>query len=467
VTSRRVSAFLKQEKSTSTRALVSFLIASALTITFIQYSTASNNAPRPYGLMVRPNSKPYLRLPQLASGEFPLLLSQTGSFEDVQALIPNPGLIPYELIVPFWSDGASKSRWVSLPNETIKFSATGEWTFPNGTVFVKEFDMPIDETKPLLRRRLETRFLVRDRDGGVYGVSYKWRPDNGDADLLATSVVEDLTIKTASGTRTQTWYYPSREDCLNCHTSNAGGVLGMKSRQMNREITFPSGVTDNELRALNHVGLFDSELRDSELATLPKLASADDKTRTLEDRARSFLDANCSQCHRPGGTVAAFDARYDTPLEKQGLIGSSPLIDEGIDRARIVAPNDIWRSILFMRVNTTDSFKMPPLARMTIDRVGVELLGDWIHSLPGAPVLDPPAICPSYGNFDKEVTVNLTDTEPGAVIHYTIDGSDPTTSDPVYHVPLRLTEPKVVRARAFKEGFTRSIASQRIYLPKN
>ena len=119
---------------------------------------------------------------------------------------------------------------------------------------MKQFDLPTDDTNPAIKRRLETRFLVRDSTGGVYGVTYKWRPDNSDADLLTTSVRENINIRTASGTRTQTWYYPSREDCLTCHTSSAGGVLGVKSRQMNRDITYPSGVADNELRAWNHVG---------------------------------------------------------------------------------------------------------------------------------------------------------------------------------------------------------------------
>ncbi|MGB7281152.1 MAG: chitobiase/beta-hexosaminidase C-terminal domain-containing protein [Candidatus Acidiferrum sp.] len=404
-------------------------------------------------------------MPELASGKFPPLLSQTGAFENVRTLTPNPNLIPYEPIVPFWSDGAIKTRWISLPKGTIRFSPKGEWKFPNGTVFIKEFDLPTDETNPAVRRRLETRFIVRDSQGGVYGVVYKWRPDDSDADLLTTSLMENITIKNASGTQTQTWYYPSRKDCLTCHTSNAGGVLGVKSRQLNREMTYPSGVTDNELRAWNHIGLFDPPIQESQLAAFPKLAKANDKTRSLEDRARSFLDVNCSQCHRPGGTVAMFDARYYTPLAKQGLIDGPVLLDEGIDRPRIIAPNDIWRSILFMRVNTTDTFKMPPLARMTIDSASVELLRDWIHSLPGPPVLDPPLISPPGGNFKKEITVTLADAEPSATIHYTLDGSEPTTSDPVYQAPLHLTKPKVVRARAFKQGFTRSITAQQIYIP--
>ena len=444
---------------------IALLASATLAATPTQSSRSPNNLLEPYGLAARPISKSYLRLPQLSSGKFPPLLSQTGAFEDLRALTPNRKLIPYELIVPFWSDGASKARWISVPRGTIGFSPTGEWAFPNGTVFVKQFDLPTDDTNPAIKRRLETRFLVRDSNGGVYGVTYKWRLDDTDADLLTTSLNESIPIKTASGIRTQTWYYPSREDCLTCHTSNAGGVLGVKSRQMNRRITYPSGVTDNQLRAWNHAGLFDPKLNDSELAALPKLANANENTRTLEDRARSFLDANCSQCHRPGGTVATFDARYETPLARQELIDGRVLIDEGIDRARIVAPNDIWRSILLMRLDTTDTFKMPPLARMTVDRASVQLLRDWIHSLPGPPVLDPPVISPPGGNFDKAVTVTLADGEPGVFIHYTLDGSEPTTSDPIYDAPLKLTEPKVVRARAFKQGFTRSITVQEIYIP--
>jgi uncharacterized repeat protein (TIGR03806 family) len=419
--------------------------------------------PRPYGLDSQPASKAYLLMPWLGGGALPPRLSQTGAFKDTPRMVVADGLIPYDLILPFWSDGAVKSRWISVPRGKIQFSPTGEWVFPRGTVFVKTFELATDETHPEVRRRLETRLLVCDLAGGVYGVTYKWRADNSDADLLATNMDEEISVKTATGRRTQTWYYPSRADCLTCHTTNAGLVLGVKTRQLNHDFTFPSGVTDNELRAWNHAGLFDPQIDEARLPDFPSLARADDPTRSLEDRARSFLDANCSHCHRPGGTVAFFDARYDTPLPRQNLINGRVLIDERIDNPRLIAPNDIWRSILYMRANSVEAFKMPPLAHNEVDAKSMALLRQWIESLPGPPVLPPPDVSPKGGNYNKPVDVSFKD-EPGADIHYTLDGTVPTASDPLYRQPVHLTGPTIVRAKAFKSGFTRSITAQEIFL---
>jgi uncharacterized repeat protein (TIGR03806 family) len=365
----------------------------------------------------------------------------------------------------FWSDGANKTRWIALPNEKIQFSPTGEWKFPKGTVFVKTFEVWTDANNPQAKRRLETRLLVCDETGGVYGVDYKWRADNSDADLLSSGVTEQIPIKAASGEiHDQPWYYPSRKDCLACHNERAGGVLGVKTRQMNHSFAYPSGVTDNELRTWNHLGLFAPAFKEEDLAKFDKLAAASDKTRSIEDRARSYLDANCSQCHRPGGTVANFDARYDTPLDKQELINGPVLIDQGIDRPRIISPHDTWRSIAFMRMNTTGDIRMPPLARNTIDEGGVELLREWIMSMPGRSVLDPPTISPAGGNYNEPIEVTLTEPEPGADIRYTLDGSVPGTSDLHYDKPIKLDGPAVLRTRAYKDGFTRSIITQDVFI---
>src|ERR1700677_1269485 len=124
----------------------------------------------PFGLAARIATKPYLGMPSEADGEIPPLLSQTSVFSDTPKRIASPGLIPYDLNVAFWSDGADKSRWIAIPPGQILFSPAGEWRFPSGTVFVKNFDLPTDARQPPAKRRPETRILVRDSRGGVYGL---------------------------------------------------------------------------------------------------------------------------------------------------------------------------------------------------------------------------------------------------------------------------------------------------------
>jgi uncharacterized repeat protein (TIGR03806 family) len=428
-------------------------------------SAAQPSTGQPYAIASRVASHPYLRMPARADGPIPKLLSQTGAFKDTAHLIPSDALIPYDLIIPFWSDGAQKLRWIALPAGKIEFSPSGEWVFPAGTVFVKTFELPTDARDSKVKRRLETRLLMVQGGGSVYGVVYKWRPDLSDADLLPDRLIEPVPITNAEGeTHPQNWDYPSRKDCITCHTKLSGGVLGIKTRQMNHDFAYPSGITDNELREWNHLGIFAAPLRSEDIKDFPRLAASDDKSRSLEDRARSYLDANCSQCHRPGGTVAGFDARYSTPLDRQELLNGAVLIDQGIDRPRIISPHDIWRSIAYMRIDTVGDIRMPPIDRETIDERGVALLRDWIDSMPGRAVLAPPVIEPAGGTFNKSVEIRMTESEAGADIRYTLDGSVPGPSDTRYDKPIALSGPAVVRARAFKDGFTRSITSQEVFV---
>jgi uncharacterized repeat protein (TIGR03806 family) len=318
----------------------------------------------------------------------PPLLSQIGVFTNLATLSTSAGLIPYHVNSPLWSDGAVKSRWLAIPNdgapnEQIGFAPAGEWTFPIGTVFVKHFELGIDDTNPGLRKRLETRVLVHATNGNYYGLTYKWRGDNSDADLLTNSLNEDIVIATSSGTRTQNWYYPSRQDCLICHNPNANFVLGVKTRQLNGPLTYPvSGITDNQLRTWNHLGLFTPALDETNIPGYAALVQVTNTTASLETRVRSYLDANCSQCHRPnGGVQANYDARFDTPLAAQGIINGPVGNTLGITGAKVITPSDISKSIMHVRLNTTGVNKMPPLARNTIDTDAVATLEAWIQSL--------------------------------------------------------------------------------------
>jgi uncharacterized repeat protein (TIGR03806 family) len=312
----------------------------------------------------------------------PKLLSQTGAFADLEQLQPTEGLIPYSVNSPLWSDGAMKMRWMALPTDSkIIFYAKDEWKFPAGTVFVKNFSLPVDDTNPKILRRLETRLLVRDASSFVYGASYKWRADNSDADLVTAGTNENISIKTVDGTRIQKWFYPGRQDCITCHTPQSGGVLGVKTRQLNGNFKYPNGVTDNQLRAWNHLGLFAAPIKETEIPTFAKLVNITNTTAPLQLRVRSYLDANCAMCHRPGAAGAFFDARFDTPLNLQNLINGPVQNPLGILGAKVIVPGDTNKSILFRRITITGQNQMPPLAKNVVDTNAVAAIGKWILSL--------------------------------------------------------------------------------------
>lgn len=321
--------------------------------------------------------------PPPPSHPIPKLLSETGAFANLKNLTPQKFLIPYSVNSPLWSDGAVKTRWFALPeNSKINFAATGEWKFPNGTVFVKNFALPVDDTNPKILRRLETRLLVRDADGNVYGASYKWRDDLSDADLVNSGINVPIKIKTATGSRTQNWFFPGRQDCLTCHTPQSSGVLGVNTRQLNGDFKYPDDVTDNQLRALNHIRVFDSTLDENQIPQFEKLVSVTNTSAPLELRARSYFDSNCAQCHRPGGVEAFFDARFETPLSNQGIINGPVENPLGVDGAKIIVPADLTRSVLFHRINIVGDLQMPPIARNVTDRAAVATIAAWINLLP-------------------------------------------------------------------------------------
>ncbi|HTH46998.1 MAG TPA: PA14 domain-containing protein [Candidatus Limnocylindria bacterium] len=354
---------------------------------------------RRFGLSTRPQAQPYLGLPTDGNAPMPALLSQTGAFVDVTTLAPATGLVPYGVNSPFWSDGARKLRWLVVPYDggalrpaqQIQFSAEDNWVFPAGTVFVKHFDLQTNETDPAALRRLETRLLVSSTNGIVFGATYRWRPDYSDADLVTSSQTEDIIIATANGFRTQQWYYPSRTDCITCHTPQSGGVLGAsKTRQLNGDLMYPgSGETDNQLRTLNSVGLFYPALDEAALSNYPVVVPVTNTVASLDLRARSFLDVNCAYCHQPGGVRANFDARFTTPLASSGIINGAVIADLGVSGTHVVTPGDQLRSALWQRVGTTAPLvKMPPLARNEVDTAAHDLLAAWIDSLVGvAPAL--------------------------------------------------------------------------------
>jgi mono/diheme cytochrome c family protein len=359
--------------------------------------------------------------PVITVTEPPALLSETGAFSDLATLTPAPGIFPYGVNAPLWSDASAKKRWIALPNdgthntpeEKIGFAPNGDWSFPAGTVFIKHFELATDENNPSVHRRLETRFIVMPTVGEPYGVTYRWLPDGSDAELLPGGFSEPITITEAGGgTRVQTWEYPSRTDCRVCHNGNAGHVLGLKTHQLNGDLTYErTGRTANQLETLGALGWFDAAYNPAQLPWFLKAKHMADESASLEERVRSYLDSNCAQCHRPGGVRAFFDARFTTPLPAQGLIRGElevPYFDPG---DRVVVPGDLARSILKVRHGTAGTLKMPPIAKSLVDEQAAQVIGDWILSLPSAPGVH--LVAPSGAGGPFQISVHFTEPVTG------------------------------------------------------
>ncbi len=391
-----------------------------------------------------------------AAVEFPTLLSQSGLFKNVAEHVMAEGVIPYSVNAQLWSDGAYKERFLALPQRAgedcrIAYTARGGWNLPNDTVLVKSFaldvaagDVSTEADKAASRRWVETRFLVRQQNEWV-GYSYKWNDDGTDAVLVgAQGTDSEYSVRDSAapdGLRKQVWHYPSRAECMVCHSRAANYVLGLQTGQMNRDHDY-GGIVDNQLRTLEHLGLFkvnwggetyasernalvetartaagakafdadverdisrqadeamgrrfatrdqrkapkESPLLPQTPARLPRLADPLDKSAPLALRARSYLHSNCAQCHvEAGGGNSRIDLNIHTPLAKTHLIDEKPLHHTfGLGDARLIAPGAPERSVLLHRVAVRGAGQMPQLATAIVDDDAVKLLQAWIAEM--------------------------------------------------------------------------------------
>ena len=321
--------------------------------------------------------------------EPPTLLSETGAFTDLVNLTPAAGMVPYSVNSPLWSDRAVKHRWIALPNdgshntpgERIAFDAEQKWKFPPGTVMIKHFELPTDENDPSLTTRLETRFIIFDKDGGAYGVTYRWNNQGTEATLLQTGETRVIDVTKANGsTEQQTWEFPSRQQCLTCHNGAASYALGINTRQINMDFQYPATqITANQLETWNHLGMFDRDIGSPK--QYPQSADILDATATKEFRVRSYLDANCSFCHQPNGVNGIFDARALTPLHEQMMIDATVISDGSPPGGKVIVAGHANQSVLYNRDKSLGNDAMPPLAKSIIDQDYIDLAEEWIDGL--------------------------------------------------------------------------------------
>jgi uncharacterized repeat protein (TIGR03806 family) len=357
---------------------------------------------------------------------FPRLLSRTGLFSDTARHQVDPGLIPYDVNSPLWSDGASKQRYIALPAGTqIEYTPARGWNFPDGGALVKTFSLDLEEGNPASRRRLETRVMLK-QGGNWVGYTYLWNDAQTDATLAPPEGLDQtFTIKDPAapgGERRQVWHYPSRAECLYCHSRAANFALGLSDLQMNRDFDYGGGRVDNQMRTLEHLGVFKVDVaaaakeqikRESHLSDvdvekltdttgqragspsdlLPRspgelkhLVNPADPAQSLDARARSYLQANCAHCHvEAGGGNASVDLEFTTAANQTRMFGVAPQSNLlGIADAKLVAMGHPEKSVVYHRLATRGPGQMPPAGSNVVDARGAALVREWIERMPAS-----------------------------------------------------------------------------------
>lgn len=317
------------------------------------------------------------------SGAWCEQLSSYRLFSDIATQAPADDVIPYALNTPLFSDYAVKDRFVWLPPGTsMQWSDADAFAMPEGAVVVKTFGYLLDRRDPGQGRRLlETRLLVRD-GAGWSGASYVYADDDpSDAKLaIAGATLDTSWIHDDGSERTNRYAVPNKNQCKNCHAEHDDTIdlLGPKARHINRDGVLEQLVADGLLTGAPPPAMW------------PRAPAAYNPAgATLDERARAWLDINCSNCHNARGAARTsglfLDLAQTSPVE-YGVCKPPVAAGRGSGgRAFGIVPGQPDASILVFRIESTEAdIKMPELGRNLVDAEGVALIREWITQMPGA-----------------------------------------------------------------------------------
>lgn len=369
----------------------------------------------------------------------PLTMSATGFYQNITTKQVISAATYFDVNSALWSDATAKKRWFILkPGKKITFRENDDyWDFPDSTIFVKNFSIDTVNGDSTSRILWETRFLVLKKEAADptkptvltdkwFGFSYKWRPDQMDADLVAdtglpASIAWYPTGKGPGKVPVQKkWIFPPRDKCISCHitssidSSHGRSVLGFFTAQLNMPSPLTPGI--NQIEDFFVKGKFQGTKPANYAAShrwygLKEPLSA---TVTNEKKARAYIAANCSGCHgdrgmRQGATHGV-DLNYDYQLGVERMqfeykrVGWSYNLDtlppvEAEDHPTkgvyLVTPGYPQKSAILYRQITrntapVDSFfafdpernQMPPLATFEANDEAVAVISAWIEAIP-------------------------------------------------------------------------------------
>jgi uncharacterized repeat protein (TIGR03806 family) len=311
-------------------------------------------------------------------------LSDYGFFDgDIKNQKPAVSVMPYALNAPLFSDYAKKLRFVKLPNgTTVYYNADSVFQFPVGTSIIKTFYYDNDERDASKGRRLmETRVLLHEEKGWK-SLPYIWNEDQTDAVLEVTGGTTTVSFKDFKGEKKSFEYnVPNMNQCKSCHErSGVMTPIGPSARQLNGDHDYASG-KENQLTKWANEGMLKNIPED--MKAIPQFVNYSDPSKSLDDRALAYLDANCAHCHNKAGQAQTSGLFLDwktTDKTAYGFMKTPVAAGRGSGNLEYdIVPGKPHESILWYRMASADpGIMMPELGRKVIHEEGVALISEWI-----------------------------------------------------------------------------------------
>lgn len=326
-------------------------------------------------------------------------LSDYKFFEgDLKNLSPALNVVPYQPASALFSDYAHKKRFVWMPagNKAAFNGDTNSLELPVGAVLIKNFYydnvLPNNVTK-----LIETRLMIRKSSGWIFA-NYVWNKEQTEAYFDLNGSIVPIEWKDENNlTKTVNYRIPNEVQCITCHKTRAtvSGTattvftpIGIKPQNLNFNYNY-GNETKNQLSKWIEIGYLENDfnLPSQENTTI----NYEDTSKSIDLRARSYVDINCAHCHqndrhcdyRPMRFAFYESGNPTTGLTNMGVcVNTSDVQDFPSQLDKVVTPQDIERSMLFYRINTTnEGYRMPLHGRTLIHTEGVVLMKDWINSL--------------------------------------------------------------------------------------
>ena len=306
---------------------------------------------------------------------------------DIKNQSPTLNVLPYQPASSLFTDYALKKRFVWMPKNT-KASYNSDGTIlnlPVGSALVKTFYY--NNVQPSNTTRIiETRIMIRKSSGWIFA-EYVWNTEQTEAVLNMAGSYTPISWKHENNViKSANYRIPSQTECTICHKSNELPTpIGIKPQNLNTQYNY-NGTSQNQLAKWIQVGYLENNLPSNITSTI----DYNDSSKSLSLRARSYVDVNCAHCHQSNSHCDYRPMRFSfsetaNPTNMGVCVPhQDTTIGSGI--SGIVVPNNSARSMLFYRINTSDeSYRMPLLGRSMIHIEGVNLMQQWINSLPPCP----------------------------------------------------------------------------------